>query len=263
MAQQLVNEIYRIKGLGKPPRVEAHVEDIGGGEFRVTWNLPLNQLPAVEIDTNIAAAGTLPLSTAAQANKYLWAAHRLKCDLYLARPVSVLVGDKLFEAGEVSVRSRTKSRNVIEELQIKVEFPDLRQYINQDRIDFNRVLEIRKKARNFRRWLQTEGDRSRDALTAYHQEVAKASGFANIARTSLKLFGVVGGAALGAVITSNPAIGAAAGAAGGAALGAGAGEAVAYVSELAASVGTDWKPVVFGDWYSAKISKLLNQASRD
>jgi hypothetical protein len=263
MTQQLVNEIYRIKSLGKPPRIQARIRDLGEGEFDVTWNIPLNRLPAVEVQTNIAAAGTLPLSTAAQANKYLWAADKLKCDLYLARPISVLVGDKLFEAAEAAFKSRTRARNVIEELEIKVEFPDLRRYVNLDKIDFDRVLEIRKKAKTFRQWLQSEVARDRDAIIAYHREVARESGFANVARKALKLFGVLGGAAIGATITANSAIGAAAGAAGGAALGAGAGEAVTYLSDLAASVGADWKPVVFGDWYSGKIAKLLKEDSQE
>lgn len=102
MTQQLVNEIYRIKGLGKPPKVEASVSKLANGDFNVSWNVRLNKLPAVEVDTPIVAAATLPLSTAAQANKYLWASERQNCDLYLARPVSALVGDKLFEVAEVT-----------------------------------------------------------------------------------------------------------------------------------------------------------------
>src|SRR5689334_10552025 len=186
MAQQLVNEIYRIKKLGKPPRVQAYVRDAGEGEFDVTWNIRLSELPAVEVESNIKGADTLPLSIAAQANKYLWAAERLHCDLFLARPVSALVGDKLFEAGEVAVKSRIKTQNVIEELEIKVEFPDLRKFVNLDKIDFKRVLEIRKKATKFREWLQSESERDREAIWAYHHEVAKAAGFANIARHTLK-----------------------------------------------------------------------------
>ncbi len=251
MTQQLVNEIYRIKKLGKPATIEAYVRDLGQGEFNVTWNVKLNRLPAVEVESNIKAADTLPLSTAAQANKYLWAAERLQCDLFLARPVSALVGDKLFEASEVAVKSKIKTQNVIEELEIKVEFPDLRKFVNLDKIDFNRVLEIRRKATKFREWLQSEAEREREAIWAYHHEVAKASGFANVARHTLKLFGVVGGAALGA------GVGGGLGAVGGAAVGAGVGEGVAYLFELASTVGTKWQPVVFGDWYRTKIAKLL------
>jgi hypothetical protein len=255
MTQQLVNEIYRIKKLGKPPKIQAYVKDLGQGEFNVTWNVRLNQLPAVEVESNIKAADTLPLSTAAEANKYLWAGERLQCDLFLARPVSALVGDKLFEASEVAVKSKIKTQNVIKELQIKVEFPDLRKLVNIDKIDFGRVLEIRKKAVNFRQWLQSESERDREAIWAYHHEVAKASGFTNVARHTLKMFGVVGGAAIGASVGASLGTNAALGAA----VGAGVGEGVAYLSELASSVGNKWSPVVFGEWYSSKIARLLKE----
>lgn len=259
MAQELVNEIYRIKGFGKPPKLSVEIKELGDGQFMVGWNIPLNRLPALETETNIKAAVTLPLSTAAEGNKYLWVSDRLKCDLYLARPISTLVGDKLFEAGEAALRSKIRTKNVIEELEVRVEFPDLRRYVNLDKIDFPRVLEIRKKAKKFREWLQSEAERDRDAIIAYHREVAAESGFGNVTRKSIKLFGVLGGAAVGAGVGA--ALGHAVGGAAGAVLGAGAGKGVAYLSELASNVGANWKPVVFGDWYSARIAKLLKEDS--
>ncbi len=263
MTQQLVNEIYRIKKLGKPPTIQAYVRDLGQGEFNVTWNVRLNRLPAVEVEANILAADTLPLSTAAQANKYLWAAEKLNCDLYLQRPVSALVGDKLFEVAETAVKQKIKSQNIIEELQLKVEFPDLRRHVNLDKIDFARVLEIRKKAIKFRQWLQSESKRDREAIWAYHREVAKASGFTNVALHTLKLFGLVGGAAIGASIGASLGADAALGAIKSAAVGAAVGEGVVYLSELAASVGSKWSPVVFGEWYRRLFSMPgLRQACR-
>jgi hypothetical protein len=255
MSQELVNEIYRIKALGKPPKVSVEVNEIEHGQFRVGWNIPLNQLPAVEIETNINAAGTLPLSTAVEGNKYLWVSDRLNCDLYLVRPISAMVGDKLFEAAETALRSRIRTRNVIEELEIQVEFPDLRRQVNLDNIDFPQVLEIRNKAKKFRQWLQSEADRDRNALLAYHREVAKESGFTKVARKTIKLFGVLGGPVVGASVGA--ALGGAAGVAGGAVLGTAASKGVSYLADRAANIGAGWKPVVFGDWYSAKISKLL------
>jgi hypothetical protein len=259
MAQELVNEIYRAKRLGKPPQILVKIKNFGGGDFNVDWNFPLNRLPALEADTNIKAAVTLPLSTAAQANKYLWAAQKEKCDLYLSRPVSVLVGDKLFEAEDAAVKAQIKPQNIIEQLELKVEFPDLRRHVNLDKIDFAHVLRIRNKAKTFRRWLQSEGDRDRDAIVAYHREVARESGFANIARRGWRVFGVVGGAAVGGAVLADPAIGAAVGAAGGAAVQAAAEESVKYLFDLSASIGTKWSPVVFGDWYSTKIANLLKE----
>ncbi|HBB89499.1 MAG TPA: hypothetical protein DC047_17990 [Blastocatellia bacterium] len=261
MAQELVNEIYRIKSMGKPPQVSVTVREVIDGHFLVEWNIPLNQLPAIELETNIKAAVTLPLSTAAEGNKFIWATDRLKCDLYVSRPISVLIGDKLFESAETAVRSRIRNRNVIEELEARVEFPDLRRYVNLDKIKFPQVLQIRDKSKKFREWLQSEADRDRDAIIAYHTEVARASGFTNIARRGLKIFGVLTGAAVGAALVGEPAVGAVIGAAGGAAIQAGAEEGVKYLFDLGADLGADWKPVVFGEWYSGKIAKLLKQAS--
>lgn len=129
-----------------------HVQDpimVEQNSFPKSWNLRLNELPAVEIDTQIVDAATLPLSTAAQANKYLWASERQNCDLYLARPISALVGDKLFEVAEITTPSKLKPQNIIESLRVKVEFPDIRRYVNADRIDFPHVLRIRKKLNGF------------------------------------------------------------------------------------------------------------------
>lgn len=256
IAQQLVNEIYRIRRLGKAPKVSVNIRASDGGH-EIRWNIPLHRLPAVETETNIAAAATLPLSIAAEANKYLWTARRSKCDLYLAKPVSVAVGDKLFEAVDMESSSGTKIRNVIEELEIKVEFPDVRRLVNDDRINFDQVAIIRKKAQKFRGWLQTEAERDRDAIIAYHSEVAKESGFAGMARRGLKLFGFVGGTILGGAISHDP---------GGSAIGGIAGhlaqkgvaKGVEYLFDLGANLGADWKPVCFGEWHKRKIEKLLD-----
>jgi hypothetical protein len=75
--------------------------------------------------------------------------------------VSAVVGDKLFEAEATAVATKLKPQNIIKELELKVEFPDLRRHVNLDKIDFNHVLSIRKKAKKFRGWLQAEGE-SRD-----------------------------------------------------------------------------------------------------
>jgi len=259
MAQEFVNEIFRIKSLGPPPKIAVEVRGVGGGQFQVSWNIPLNLLPAVEVNSNIKAAVTIPLSTAVQANKYLWLANRIRCDLFLARPISTTVGDKLFEVAAKAPESKARVQEIIKELELSVEFPDLRRYVNADIIDFTRVMEIRAKAKKFRDWLQSEADRDRDAIIAYHNEVAKSSGFRNVARRSLKVFGVLSGAAVGASITANPAIGVAVGGIGAAVVEAGAKEAVKYLWDLGADLGAEWRPVVFGKWYSKKISDLLSK----
>lgn len=225
IAQQIVNEIYRIKSLGKAPRVSVEIvrEE---STHQVRWNIPLDRLPALEADTNIKAAATLPLTAAAEANKYLWSADKLRCDLYLGKPVSVVVGDKLYEAAHAAA----KIRNLVNELEVRVDFPDVRRCVNEDKIDFDKVLEIRRKAKKFRQWLQSEGDRDRDAIIAYHQEVANESGFTRVGRRALRMFGCVSGAALGASVVHDHALGAVAGAV----IGEGVNEAVKYLFDIGA-----------------------------
>src|SRR5205814_8696959 len=82
------------------------------------------------------------------------------------------------------------------------------------RLDEKEVSEIRRKGSKFRAWLQTEAERDRDAIIAYHTEVAKESGFVGVGRRSLKLFGFVSGSILGAAMGHDPGIGAIGGIAG-------------------------------------------------
>jgi hypothetical protein len=258
MAQQLVNEIYRLKRLGKAPRVKVTISSEEDGTHQVQWNIRMDQLPALDAEVTIKAAASLPLSTAAEANKYLWASETQGCDLYLTSPVSVAVGDKLFEASNIEVNSTTKVRSVIESLEASVEFPNLRRYINEDRIDFDRIMEIRRKGKKFRAWLQTEAERDRDAIIAYHNEVAKESGFIGVGRRALKLFGFVSGGVLGAAIGHDLGVGAIGGIAGHVAQ-KGVEKGVNYLFNLGAHLGVDWKPVCFGNWYKERIERLLDR----
>jgi hypothetical protein len=256
IAQQLVNEVYRINRLGKPPKVRVEITPSGDGH-EVRWNIPLHLLPAVDMETNIAAAATLPLSIAAEANKYLWTARRAKCDLFLTKPVSMAVGDKLFEITREE-SDPGKIERVIDELEIRVEFPDVRRYVNDDRIDFDRALGIRKKASRFRKWLQSEAEHDRDAIIAYHSEIAKQSGFGGMGRRALRLFGFVGGTVMGATIGHDVSHGALGGVAGHLAQ-RGLEKGVDFLFDLGANVGVDWKPICFGDWYKTKIKSLLDK----
>lgn len=258
IAQQLVNEIYKLKGLGKAPTVKVSVNSKEDGTHQVKWNIRMDQLPALDAEVKIKAAASLPLSIASEANKYLLASGRQKCDLYLTSPVSVAVGDKLFEALNLRVDSTTKIRNLIESLEAKVEFPNLRKYINEDRIDFDRILEIRRKGKRFRTWLQTEAERDRDAMFAYHTEVAKESGFVGVSRRALRLFGFVGGSVLGGVIAHDPGIAAVGGIAGHV-MQKGVEKGTDYLFKLGAGLGSDWKPICFGNWYKGRIERLLDR----
>jgi hypothetical protein len=101
--------------------------------------------------------------------------------------------------------------------------------------------------------LQYEGDRDRDAIIAYHHEIAKESGITKLTRKTLSLFGVIGGGATGAAIgsvLSGPE---------GGAIGGAAGSSVGYVMEVASKLGSNWKPVVFGNWARDRIEKIVDK----
>jgi hypothetical protein len=181
------------------------------------------------------------------------------CDLYLSQPISLLVGDKLYE----SESHLDRTHSIIDTLIDKVEFPDLRFLVNSGHIGLDEVLRIRKKARKFRTWLQDESDRDRDALIAYHHEVAKEAGYKNLGRKALSLFGVIGGGVLGSTVGSlvgSLSSGLEGAAVGGAAGGA-AGSAMRFLFDVASKLGADsnWKPVVFGNWYKSRIEKALKR----
>lgn len=257
IAQEFVNEIFRIKSLGPAPKIEVSVTSLDDGRSQIAWNIPLHLLPAIDAETNINAAVTIPLSMAVQVNKYLWVANRQRCDLFLSRPISATVGDKLFEAAANAPNLRIK--NVIGELQAKVEFPDLRRYVNAEIIDFNRVLEIRRKAERFRKWLQTEAGREGDVMVAYLNELAKEAGFRNVGRRLLKVFGVLGSAALGSALASDEQLGPSVEIDSETFLEAAAESAATYLSDISSDLGTEWRPVIFGEWYSRKIAALLKK----
>ena len=164
-----------------------------------------------------------------------------------------LVADDLLQAvaaGHHGLKRRTTPHQVVETLEAQTDFPDVRQLVNSGQLSFGDVLKIRNHARRFREWLQTQAERDRDALLAYHHEVAHASGFARTAGKTLRLFGTLAAAGVGA------AAGAAAAGPPGAAVGVAAGgvaakaveEGVKFVFDVAGKLDEDWKPVVFGDW---------------
>ena len=100
-----------------------------------------------------------------------------------------------------------------------------------------------------------ESGRDRDALIAYHHEVANEAGYTQLARKALKIFGVLGGAATGSVAgmaVAGPV---------GAPLGAVVGSGVSYLLDLAAKREAGWKPVVFGNWYKARIHRVLDRSA--
>ncbi len=159
----------------------------------------------------------------------------------------MLVGDKLYESTETVA----KAGNVIDQLKATVEFPDVRGLVNSGKLDFSDVLTIRMKAQRFRDWLQNESDRDRDAIIAYHNEVATEAGLVHGARKALNIFGVIGGGATGAYV------GTLLGGPAGGALGGAAGSAVGYLAEVTSKLGANWRPVIFGHWLRHRIENVV------
>ena len=250
LVQAFLDEIYPMLGLDKPPQIRATVVE-QPGKAHITWNVDLYQVgQALGKDLNFHLGS--PLIGGACSNRLLWSAAELNCDLYVHSPMSRLIGDKLYESGERLARTQ----EIIEQLEAEVEFPAIRQLVNDERIGLGAVLQLRRKGHRFRRWLQDESDRDRNALIAYHHEVAKESGWVEGGRRALNLFGVLGSAAVGA------GIGAAVAGIPGAVTGAVVGEGVKYVVDLASKLNQDWRPVVFGNWARDRIRELLSR-SRD
>ncbi len=244
VVQYLVDEVYAFRGLPDPPTVVARVE-LGTDTHRIHLNVDFEVLGRLAgIDLNLTL-GT-PLSGSVHANRLPWSAASLNCDLFLPSPIGMLVGDKLYEA-DAAVRPRA----IVDLLKATVEFPDLRRLVNAGQLPFSEVLRIRGRATRFRRWLQDEAGRDRDALIAYHHEVAKESGLLGLGRRALSLVGMVGGGALGGAVgalTTDPLTAAASGA---------AGSAVGYLLDIGSRIGADWRPVVFGNWMKERITTLL------
>jgi hypothetical protein len=276
ISRNLIREMYRIKRMGKPPGVKVAVkpirsgqdfnellarlssqsgsilvrspEEIGCGLHELNWDVDLTSLPGLE-GPKIMFGATLPLSAAAMANKYIWSAAKLKCDLYLPRSVDSIVGDKLYEANQAVTQSQTKTRTFIRRLELKAAFPDIRRHVNLDKIDFDQVLRFRRnpKTKKFRRFLKAEADGDRDTLVAYLDESARSSGFTRVRKRVLPLLSA------GAGFTS--VVGGAMGSAKTAVLGG----VASFLIGVGASIGTEWTPKVFGDWYGREITKLLKE----
>ena len=249
VVQSFVDELYKYKKLGHPPKVDAKVTpSLDGSKHNLTWNVDFNalsQLAGTDVNFHM---GT-PLTASAHSNRLIWSASNLKSDLYLPSPMSALVGDKLYE----STQRISKSGKIIEDLKVEVEFPDIRRLVNSGKMDLDNLLKIRKKAKKFRTWLQQESERDRNAIISYHNEVARESGIKTGARKAVSIFGILGGGAAGSAAGSLIA-----GPVGGA-LGGVAGGAVGYLADVTSKIGADWRPVVFGQWLRKRIEDVIDE----
>ncbi len=244
--QSLVDEIYLAANIHPIPEIIAHVESNHVDEtHKINWNIDFHTLSSM-LGTDLKLHPGAPLTANAHSNRFIWSAASIGADLFLPRPMCALVGDKLFE----STRRDLKIQNMIESLQSEVEFPSIRELVNSDILTFKDVMEIRKKAIHFRKWLQSESERDRNAIIAYHNELGKETGLLKFGRNTFRVFGVLGGGALGGIIGA-----AMAGPVGGA-LGGAAGSSLTFITEVCAKLGDNWKPVVFGNWLDNRIRKI-------
>lgn len=250
LMQTLLNELWRLNGLGKPPQVRAEVHDFfqdGKPGVGINFYPPPDKLfrqAGIQLDD--LDERFLFCMAAIQCNRFLWSSAQLGCDLFMPSPMGSLVGDKLDECGKTLIRNQ----NIIDSLQSEVEFPDIRQLVNNDQLSFRDVLKIRKKAVRFRNWLQAEGDRDRNAIIAYHHEIEEELGMATAVRKTLKLFGILGPPFIGTVVgTTIPHEF-------GTAIGGSVGAGVAFLTDMAAKIGEGWKPIVFGNWLREKTSEV-------
>lgn len=245
IVQAFIDELYRFKSLGRPPTVTCSVVTIRKDLHAVTYNQDFAKIRKILGDQLTWHDGS-PIAGGAACNRLILSAARLGCDLYLARPMSSLAGDKLYE----SAAAIKKTGDVIESLEASVEFPDVRALVNDGRLDLDAVLDLRSRSERFRKWLQSEADRDRDALIAYHNEVAKDAGFKAVGVRALRMFGFVGPGALAGAVG-----GAFAGATAGI-IGGVLGGVVSYTADIGAKMAASWRPVVFGEWMKSRVAKL-------
>ncbi len=248
LLQAFLDEIYPMINLGNPPNIATVIQNLNDGRHRITFNINFDQLSKL-LGKNLNFHLSTPFTAAAHCNRLLWSAANLNCDLYLGRPMSTLVGDKLYECGYKAA----KLKDIIEQLNAEVEFPDIRSLVNAGKLNLDNIFLFRKKAIKFREWLQEEGEHDRNAIIAYHSEVAKELGLLKFGRKSLQLFGRLGGSALGGYL------GESAGGTPGAVLGSAMGVGIGYIFDLASKMGENWKPVVFGNWIKNRIEKIIDE----
>ncbi|PZS07660.1 MAG: hypothetical protein DLM70_03285 [Chloroflexi bacterium] len=241
LLQTFIDDLYRGLHLGKPPQVSCEIEQVSPETYTIKWNTDFTQI------TNMTSGKLdfrpdIPIIGEAHTNRCIMTAIRNGLDLSLGDVMATLAGNKLVEASEHSGRVR----EIIQELKIEVEFPDVRGLVNSGDMYLDTVLEIRAKSSKFRGWLQQEGDKDRNALSAYHNEVAQASGVAKQGVATLKLFGILSstGAAAARVVDPTGAVSTAL-------------TATTGVTNFLGFIGDrlvkDWKPVVFGDWVKKRL----------
>ena len=154
--QSFVDELYRFRNLGHPPQIESKVISSSDGRMNIQWNVDFSKLTKLA-GQELHFHEQTPVNASAISNRLIWSAANLNCDLYLSKPMSIVTGDKLYETGFRVLKTTT----IIDTLQKSVEFPNVRNLVNEAKLNLDDILLICKKAGKFRNWLQTEGERDR------------------------------------------------------------------------------------------------------
>lgn len=241
-AQTIVDKISPLLKM-VPPKIDVKVTKDGSkNTFAYNFNFDdIGRASGVDGFVNMHT----PMYAASSAQKYLVSSLKGNFDLFLGSPISEITGDKLYEDS-----SRAQNvKGLIDKLSLEVEFPIIRHMVNKNQLRLGQVLQIRKKSKRFRDWVQMESEKDRNSIVAYHNELAKDQGFLEKGKRVLEIFGAVGSAAVGTAII--PKVGEVAGTAVGSALG--------IASQYATGLMQGWKPYVFGDWYKERIKNYLGE----
>lgn len=239
LVQSFVDNLYHEFGLKESVTIQSSIRQDDDKNI-ISWNVDLK---AFNQRTNnvLEIHRGIPLSGILHCNRLVKTASLLKSDLYVGSVMSSLVNNKLLEASSRD----SKIENIIQELNERVEFPKISELINRDTLGFRNILDVRIKAKQFRLWLQQEGDRDRDAIVAYQNEVAKKTGLVKFGGSMLSIAGAALAGIIGASL-SGPV---------GGAIGAVTGRGI---DKFIGSLTREWKPVVFGDWATKYVSKNLH-----
>jgi hypothetical protein len=239
LIQAVFDEVYREYGVDAPV-INCSVTSAANEQFTITANVDFNVLKEMT-GGRVNFRPDLPIIGEAQSNRLLWTASEQDLDLYCGDVMGTVIGNKM-ETVDLQLSSH---QGLVENLELQVDFPDIRAGVNSGQLDLGLVLEARKRGARFRQWLQREAERDRDALVAYHNEVAEASGLRQGVARALRLFGYVGPIAAGSVAVVAPSVETGL-------LTVAAGGSSPFVVGLANRVAADWRPVVFGNWLRRK-----------
>lgn len=94
--QTLLDEIYPMLGWKEPMNVTSKIIT-SSNKTHITWNVDFDYISNA-LGKNLNFHKGTPLVGAVMCNRFLWSAAKLNCDLYLGKPISFLIGDKLFES---------------------------------------------------------------------------------------------------------------------------------------------------------------------